>query len=108
MAEILETENIQSIPPQEVESAPVTQAAENKEDIKEDTKVEKDPLAEKIASKIKQSFLPEDGEFLLSKNYLASKMGVKHPVSMYDHLTRIIMHSLESKSANIVGKYTIY
>ena len=88
------------------QSAPVTSLAQAVESKEEDSEVAKDPIIEKIAARVKQAFLPEDGEFLLAKNYLGSKMGVRHPVSMYDHLTSIIMHSLESKSANIVGNIT--
>ena len=104
MADVAEAE-ISQTAHQEVESlvAPIPQVSEKSEESKE-AEMEKDPLAEKISARVKQTFLPEDGEFLLAKNYLSSKLGVKHPVSMYDHLTSIIMHSLESKSANIVGK----
>jgi hypothetical protein len=52
----------------------------------------------------KQSLLPEDGEFLLAKSYLSSKIGVKHPVNFYEHLTTVIMHALESKN-NVVGRF---
>jgi hypothetical protein len=106
MAEVLESENIPPIPPQESESVPVTSSAQAVESKEEDSEVAKDPIVEKIAARVKQAFLPEDGEFLLAKNYLGSKMGVRHPVSMYDHLTSIIMHSLESKNANLVGNIT--
>ena len=110
MADVAEAEIPQNVQPQEVEPAPALPVAQSAEKSSEEAKVvaaddhEKDALTEKISSKVKQAFLPEDGEFMLAKNYLGSKMGVKHPVSMYDHLTSIIMHSLESKSANIVGK----
>lgn len=63
----------------------------------------KDALAEKISNAVLLNHMPEDAEFLLAKNYLSTKMGVIHPLSLYDHLTTLIMHSIESKSTNIVG-----
>lgn len=64
----------------------------------------KDVFADKISAAVKQAFMPEDAEFLAAKSFLTSKIGVKHPVSMYEHLTTLIMHSLETKSNNLVGK----
>lgn len=52
---------------------------------------------------LQQSFLPEDKEVLLAKSYLTTKVGVKHPISLYDHLTSMIMQSLETRNTNIVG-----
>jgi hypothetical protein len=52
---------------------------------------------------IQNQFLPEDSEFTLAKSFLTSKVGVKHPVSLYDHLTNIIMQTLETRNTNIVG-----
>jgi hypothetical protein len=102
---------VEEVPPPvvpEVDPAPPVENQENpapsEAPVVTEPVVEKDALAEKVSAAVKQSFLPEDAEFLLAKNYLTTKMGVKHPVSMYDHLTSIIMHSLESKSANIVGR----
>jgi hypothetical protein len=63
-----------------------------------------DKLMEKISIAARHSFLPAGAEFLKVKNYLTSSIGVKHPVSMYDHLTAVIMSSMESKNANIVGE----
>jgi hypothetical protein len=53
---------------------------------------------------IQNQFLPEDSEFTLAKSFLTSKVGVKHPVSLYDHLTNLIMQTLETRNTNIVGK----
>ena len=50
------------------------------------------------------SLLPESTEFQLAKSFLTSKIGVKHPVSMYDHLTRVIQHVLEQRPSNAVGR----
>jgi hypothetical protein len=52
---------------------------------------------------IQSTFLSEDSEFVLAKSFLTSKVGAKHPVSLYDHLTNIIMQSLESRNTNVVG-----
>ncbi len=53
---------------------------------------------------IQAQFLPEDSEYHLAKSFLQSKVGVKHPVSVYDHLTNIIMQTLETRNSNVVGK----
>ncbi|KAJ3302502.1 Radial spoke head protein 4 A [Kappamyces sp. JEL0829] len=87
---------------EEVAPAPIVVEAV---DIPAEPVVENDPYAERIAAAAKQSFFPEEGEFLLAKNYLNSKIGVKHSVSMYNHLTKVIMHALESKNANIVDNF---
>lgn len=52
---------------------------------------------------IQNQFLPDDNEFVLAKSFLTSKIGVKHPFSIYDHLTNIIMKTLEHRDKNIVG-----
>jgi hypothetical protein len=52
---------------------------------------------------IQSQFLPEDTEFTLAKSFLSSKVGVKHPISLYDHITEVIMQALESRNTNTVG-----
>jgi hypothetical protein len=66
------------------------------------------PLVEPVVEQptqppIQTQFLPVDTEFTLAKSFLTSKVGVKHPLSLYDHLTNVIMQSLETRNMNVVG-----
>jgi hypothetical protein len=56
---------------------------------------------------IQNQFLPDDNEFTLAKQFLTTKMGTKHPVSVYDHITTIIMKTLEQRDKNVVGIYKL-
>lgn len=110
MAEVIEDIS-QPAPEQEFASSPDPSVQERAEEVAQpgsEKRLDKDPLAERISAKLKDTFLPEDAEFMLAKSYLSSKMGVSHPVSLYDHLTSLIMHAMESKSSNVVGNSILY
>lgn len=53
----------------------------------------------------KKLFIPETAEFVRAKNYLGSKVGVKHPVSLYDHLAGIVQSVLELRPTNAVDQF---
>jgi hypothetical protein len=54
------------------------------------------------APKKQAVFLPVDIEFQNAKTFLSTRMGVKHPKSLYDHLTDIVQRVLEQKPNNAV------
>jgi radial spoke head protein 4A len=58
-----------------------------------------------VIVKKKPTFLPEDTEFNLAKSFLLSKTGSKHPVSLYDHMTRVVQHCLEQRTQNAVDSF---
>lgn len=67
----------------------------------EEVQVRQEPLAPKK----KPVYLPEDTEFHLAKSFLISKIGSKHPVSLYDHMSRIVQHVLEQRPQNAVDSF---
>ncbi|KAI8909826.1 radial spokehead-like protein [Gorgonomyces haynaldii] len=94
-------------PPVPVEEQPPVPAQEEAPPVAEEQPaapavVEQPPVVEK---KPQQSFLSEGTEFSLAKTYLQSKVGVKYPVSLYDHLTRVVQHVLEQRPNNAVDQF---
>lgn len=65
----------------------------------------KDELTEKIVKAAIPRYLSSDAEFMNAKSFLSSKVGVKHAVSVYDHITELIMNVLEKKDTNAVDNF---
>jgi len=116
MAEIAELPPVESNQPEEEqiaetdESQPAfeTEDAGNVDAVDEakaEPDEEREKLLEKISNIVEESKLPEDADFLLAKNYLTSKVGVKHPISLYDHITTLIMKSMQSRNSNAVDDF---
>ncbi|KAJ3270098.1 Radial spoke head protein 4 A [Terramyces sp. JEL0728] len=51
------------------------------------------------------SLFSDDNDFWQAKNLLNTKMGVKAPINLYDHLTNVIMHAMETKASNVVDNF---
>lgn len=91
--EVAEANPLKNFQPNSILSTEIQQLPDTPEDV----------LMEKI-SKAANSFLPVDAEFLKVKNYLKSNVGARNPVSLYDHLTDVVMKAMETKNGNVVGK----
>ncbi|KAJ3260820.1 Radial spoke head protein 4 A [Boothiomyces macroporosus] len=56
-------------------------------------------------AKPQTTLFSDDNEFWQAKNFLNTKMGVKAPINLYDHLTNVIMHAMETKATNVVDNF---
>lgn len=73
--------------------------------VPEPVKVIETPPPVVAPPKKKPTFLPEDTEFQLAKSFLVSKMGSKHPVSLYDHFAKMVQYCLEQRPQNAVDSF---
>ncbi|KAJ3000272.1 Radial spoke head protein 4 A [Globomyces sp. JEL0801] len=97
----------------EVEQPPTEIIAPEQDIINPPTELPEEPISvaeePKLVAESKSykppNFLTDENEFFQAKAYLSNKIGVKHPISLYDHLTSVIMQAMEKRSLNVVDGF---
>jgi radial spoke head protein 4/6 len=89
----------------EVEAPPPQTVEEIEEQAEHGPVIEQVRVDAAPPPKKKPTYLPEDTEFQLAKSFLVSKMGSKHPVSLYDHMSRMVQYCLEQRPNNAVDSF---